>query len=80
MFAADENDKNEVVVKVLQLLASLVKFGYYKDTESTKEIFQALLQLLDGRNDYPTKRIKDTLEKCEDIMIPGNTWSSVTNV
>ena len=70
MFAADENDKNEVVVKVLQLLASLVKFGYYKDVESAKEIFQALLQLLDRRNDYPTKRIKDTLEKCEDITIP----------
>ena len=66
MFAADENDKNEVVVKVLQLLASLVKFGYYKDVESAQEIFQSILQLLDRRNDYPTKRIKDKLEKCED--------------
>ena len=57
-FAADENDRNEVVVKVLQLLTVLVKFGYYDDNNDVKQILPAILKFLNGRNDFPTRQIK----------------------
>ena len=61
-FAADEDDRNEVVVKVLQLLFVLVNFGYYDDIEDVKQFLPAVYKLLNGKEDYPTRKIKTAAE------------------
>ena len=75
-FAADENNKNEVVVKVLQVLAILVKFGYYDDSDDIKPLLPSIHKLLNGKEDFPTKEIKtvsemslrDTAQRCRFII------------
>ena len=50
-------------MKVLQLLTVLVKFGYYDDDDDVKEFLPAILKLLNGKDDYPSKKIKSAIEK-----------------
>lgn len=57
-FAADEEEQNGVVVEVLQVLTSLIKYGYYDDPEDIKSLLPVIHELLDGQDDYPTRRIK----------------------
>ena len=47
-----------MVVKVLQVLAALVKYGYYDDSEDIEVLLPAIHELLDGQDDYPTKETK----------------------
>ena len=58
VFAADEEKQNGVVVKVLQVLTALVKYGYYDDPEDIKVLLPAIHELLDGQDDYPTRETK----------------------
>lgn len=67
-FAADQEDRNNVVVKVLQLLATLVKFGYYDDAEDVTPLLPPIYTLLDGTKDFPnasTKLKLETTRKCK---------------
>ena len=43
------------MVKVLQLLTSLVKFGYYDDPADIKTFLPSIHKLLNGKEDFPTK-------------------------
>lgn len=52
-----QNDDNPF--KVVRLLYHLVKFGYYLDSEDVENLLPPLLQLLDGRKDYPYPKDKD---------------------
>ena len=52
--AADEDSGNSVVVKVLQLLTVLIKFGYYDDSTDVNPLLPSIHKLLDGSGDYPT--------------------------
>ena len=61
-YAADEDDRNEVVVKVLELLAVLVKFGYYDDSSDIEPLLPSIEKLLSGSDDYPTRQIKASME------------------
>lgn len=62
LFAADENDNNEVVVRVLQLLVVLVKFGYYDDPKDVKDLLLIIYVVLNGKkNDYPSKDVKQII-------------------
>lgn len=45
-------------MKMLQVLTSLVKYGYYDDSEDIKSLLPVIHELLDGQDDYPTRRIK----------------------
>ena len=45
-------------MKVLQVLTSLVKYGYYDDPDDIKDLLHAIHELLDGQDDYPTKETK----------------------
>ena len=47
-----------MVVKVLQLLAMLVKYGYYKHAGDVKDLLPSIFKLLDGKDDIPTETIK----------------------
>ena len=51
-----------MVVKVLQLLAVLVKFGYYDDNNHVKDLLPSIFKLLNGKEDYPTKKTKDIIQ------------------
>ena len=51
-----------MVVKVLQVLTVLVKFGYYDDSEDVNELLPSIQKLLNGKDDYPTKQIKQSIE------------------
>ncbi len=51
---------------MLQLLAVLVKFGYYDDNNHVKDLLPSIFKLLNGKEDYPTKRIKNSMEHEED--------------
>ncbi len=62
MFAADEDESNEVVVKVLQLLAVLMKFGYYDDNNHVKDLLPSIFKLLNGKEDHPTKKVKNSIQ------------------
>jgi len=46
---------------VLQLVSMLLKFGYYRDSKKTKKILVVIFSLLNGKEDYPSKEVKDTL-------------------
>ena len=46
------------MVKVLQLLTSLIKFGYYDDTADIKALLPSIQKLLNGKEDFPTKESK----------------------
>ena len=46
-------------LQVVRLLYHLVKFGYYLDSEDVENLLPPLLQLLDGRKDYPYPKDKD---------------------
>ncbi len=48
-----------MVVKVLQVLTVLVKFGYYDDVN---DLLPSIQKLLNGKDDYPTKQIKQSSE------------------
>lgn len=52
-----QNDDN--TFQVVRLLYHLVKFGYYLDSEDVENLLPPLLQLLDGRKDYPYPKDKD---------------------
>ena len=52
-----------MVVKVLQVLTVLVKFGYYDDSEDVNELLPFIQKLLNGKDDYPTKQIKQSLQE-----------------
>ena len=52
-----------MVLKVLQLLAVLVKYGYYDDANHVKDVVPSLYKLLDGSRDYPTEQVKQFVEK-----------------
>ncbi len=47
-----------MVVKVLQVLTALVKYGYYDDSEDIEDLLPAIHELLDGQDDYPTRKIR----------------------
>ncbi len=47
-----------MVVKVLQALSVLVKFGYYDESKDVNDLQPSLQQLLNGKDDFPTKQIK----------------------
>ena len=49
--------------QVVRLLYHLVKFGYYLDAEDVKNLLPPLLNLLDGRHDYPYPKEKDKDKK-----------------
>ncbi len=70
LHAADEDDYNEVVVKVLQLLAVLVKFGYYDDNNHVKDLLPSIFKLLNGKEDYPTKLMKEQMESIDETETP----------
>ena len=46
---------------MLQLLAALVKYGYYDDASDVNDLLPSLYKLLDGKNDFPTKKIKQAM-------------------
>ena len=60
--AADEDDRNSVVVKVLQLLTVLIKYGYYDDASDVNVLLPSIYKFLDGNQDFPSKQIKHYLE------------------
>ena len=47
---------------MLQLLAVLVKYGYYDDVKDVKSILPSIFKLLDGKRDFPTKLSKQNFE------------------
>lgn len=47
-----------MVIKVLQILTSLVKFGYYDDSEDLKPLLPSIFKLLNGKEDFPTEKVK----------------------
>ena len=51
-----------MVVKVLQVLTVLVKFGYYDDSEDVNQLLPSIQNLLNGKDDFPTKQIKHYIE------------------
>ena len=51
-----------MVIKVLQVLTVLVKFGYYDDSEDVKPLLPAIHKLLNGKEDFPTSQIKAATE------------------
>lgn len=57
-FAIDDNDNNEVVVKVLQTLISLTKDGYYDNPEDIKCLLPSIFKLLNGKEDFLSKETK----------------------
>ena len=61
-FAAEEEEQNGVVVKVLQVLTSLVKYGYYDDAKDIKQLLPAVHELIDGQDDYPTRESRLHME------------------
>ncbi|XP_055955374.1 inositol 1,4,5-trisphosphate receptor type 1 [Patella vulgata] len=50
---------NMLIEQVLRLLYHLVKFGYYLDAEDVRNLLPPLLNLLDGRHDYPFPQDKE---------------------
>ncbi|CAG2222632.1 unnamed protein product [Mytilus edulis] len=65
MFACDIGH-NMLIEQVVRLLYHLVKFGYYLDAEDVKNLLPPLLNLLDGRHDFPYPREKDKEKKEKD--------------
>ena len=67
------------MVKVLQMLADLVKFGYYDDSAYVKPLLPSIHKMLNGKEDFPTREIKaatettikDEIQKRKFLM---NTW------
>ncbi|VDI71716.1 Hypothetical predicted protein [Mytilus galloprovincialis] len=57
---------NMLIEQVVRLLYHLVKFGYYLDAEDVKNLLPPLLNLLDGRHDFPYPREKDKEKKEKD--------------
>ena len=51
-----------MVVKVLQVLSVLVKFGYYENSDEVCGLLPSIQKLLNGKDDYPTKQIKQSIE------------------
>ncbi len=51
-----------MVVKVLQVLTVLVKFGYYDDSDDVNDLLPSIQKLLNGKDDFPTKQIKQSSE------------------
>ena len=66
---ADEREKNEVIVRVLQLVDALVKYGYYNDEKSTNTntltLLPLILSVLKTNNDHLV-RSNDELNEEED--------------
>ena len=60
--AADEDNQNMVVVRVLQILTVLIKYGYYDATSDINALLPSIHKLLDGKEDYPSKKIKDFVD------------------
>ena len=60
--AANEDDRNSVVVKVLQLLTVLIKYGYYDDASDVNALLPSIHKLLDGNKDYPSRQIKERMQ------------------
>ncbi len=50
-----------MVVVVLQLVAMLLKFGYYFKTDDIDDILPVLFTLMDGKEDYPSKEVKEVI-------------------
>ena len=61
LFAADENGRNEVVVRALQLLAMLLKFGFYSRAKDIENLLPVMFRLLNGKEDYPTREVKEII-------------------
>ncbi len=49
-------------MKALQALTVLVKFGYYDDSDDVNDLLPSIQKLLNGKDDYPTKQIKQSIE------------------
>ncbi|XP_071092410.1 inositol 1,4,5-trisphosphate-gated calcium channel ITPR3-like isoform X4 [Haliotis cracherodii] len=56
---ASDIGHNMLVEQVLRLLYHLVKFGYYLDLEDVLQLLPPLLNLLDGRHDFPFPKDKE---------------------
>lgn len=50
---ATETEENELLAKVLGVLALLVKYGYYDDEEDVDKVLRSIISLLNGFNDLP---------------------------
>ena len=50
---------NVNIYQVVRLLYHLVKFGYYMDAEDVENLLPPLLNLLDGRHDFPNPKDKE---------------------
>lgn len=51
---ADDVTTNSLLVKVLEMLAILVKYGYYDCTKDVDEILERLVSILNGFTDLPS--------------------------
>ncbi|XP_021341779.1 inositol 1,4,5-trisphosphate receptor type 2-like [Mizuhopecten yessoensis] len=56
---ADDIGHNMLIEQVLRLLYHLVKFGYYLDAEDVEQLLPPMLNLLDGRHDFPFKKDRE---------------------
>ena len=52
-----------MVLTVLQVLSVLVKFGYYDDPSDVSVLLPSIIKLLNGKDDMPTKRIKEVAKR-----------------
>ena len=55
-------------MKVLQVLTVLVKFGYYDDSKDVNDLLPTIHKLLNGRDDYPTRQVKQSFEEMGDLQ------------
>ncbi len=56
-----------MVVKVLQVLTVFVKFGYYDDSDDVNDLLPTIQKLLYGKDDYPTRQIKQFIEEMGEV-------------
>ena len=53
---ASQTDENWLLAEVLSVLALLVKYGYYDDSNNVDAVLQPLVGVLNGFNDLPFSR------------------------
>ncbi len=60
---ASEVDDNNLLAQVLGVLALLVKYGYYDDSDDVDDVLRPLMEILSGFSDIPFPSIEEPVQR-----------------
>ena len=71
---ASQTEDNWLMAEVLSVLALLVKYGYYDDSDDVNAVLRPLVDVLNGFEDLPFPESEDQLQGLANIILHAYSY------